>query len=229
MKRFTLFLLLLSVVCWADTAGPGSGTAADDGSASCNAADWATKTNLGASDNAYATCTILSISVSDKLYISSLGFSVPGGSTINGISVTYERKCASTSSCSTDTANGAYVSVTKTAGTPVGTNKGTATTWTSSDVTDTWGNASDKWGTTWTPAEINASGFGMATIVYNSAGVSRLASIDYLAVTVDYTPAAGINMGRRVIISGWNPREKASCWRAGEQWRCAQTRARARG
>jgi hypothetical protein len=195
MRRFAqvALLLLMCLGLWADSAGPFSGTGAGTG--------WTTPTNTASSNDAYATESICASCDSDPLYISNLGFSIPAGSIINGITATYERKCSSTLSCSTDTANGGYVNLSKaTAGTPACTDNGTATTWSTSDVTGTWGNASDLWGCSWTAADINGSNFGLVTVVYNNAAGSRTASIDYLAITVAYTPSPG---GRRgsIIIS----------------------------
>ncbi|RII26153.1 MAG: hypothetical protein CXR31_10620 [Geobacter sp.] len=43
------------------------------------------------------------------------------------------------------------------------------------------------WGTTWTPADINASNFGVALACVNqSTGATRTASVDYITVTVTY-------------------------------------------
>ncbi len=223
MKKRFLLLLLLSMLCWASTAGPASGTASDDGALACNGADWAGKTNLASSDNSYATCVLPGASPGDALWISSLGFSVPAGATINGVTVTYERKCSFASSCSTDPVNGGTAQITKTAGTPTGNDKGSATGWATSDVTDSLGSGSDLWGLSWTVAEINAAGFGFYTVVYNANALARTASLDYLAVTATYTPAAGA-VRRRAIISGWNPRDQSFCWPAGAWVQCAQVR-----
>ncbi len=58
--------------------------------------------------------------------------------------------------------------------------------------TATYGSASDLWGTTWTPAEINNTNFGVSLSVLNQSGFSsRTASVDYIQITVTYTaPAA---------------------------------------
>ena len=51
-----------------------------------------------------------------------------------------------------------------------------------------WG--TDKWGTTWTPAQINADGFGFQIYAYTEFDASALAQINYIKITVYYTAAA---------------------------------------
>ena len=51
-----------------------------------------------------------------------------------------------------------------------------------------YGTTSDLWGTTWTPADINASNFGVALSANSSGtGATRTASVDYIQITVTYT------------------------------------------
>lgn len=60
------------------------------------------------------------------------------------------------------------------------------------------------WGTTWTPAQINATDFGIGYRVDVIDDVGRCeAGVDFLKITVIYTPAAGgAVVGRRRIILG---------------------------
>jgi hypothetical protein len=177
--RWGIVLILCSTLVLGDTAGPSSGTAAGTG--------WTTVANVGASDNAYATRSILDLDVSPALYISTLNFAIPAGSTIVGITATLERKCSSTVYCSTNAAKGGKIQLTKVAGTGQGTNKGSSTAWTTSDVTETLGGAADLWGSTYTTTEINDAGFGLVIVAYNSNTTSpRTAYIDYMALTVTY-------------------------------------------
>ena len=76
------------------------------------------------------------------------------------------------------------------AGSAVGSNKATTTTWGTTDSTITYGSTSDLWGTTWTAADVNASNFGLRFSAKNTTvgGASSTASIDYISITVQYKP-----------------------------------------
>ncbi|MBK6281838.1 MAG: hypothetical protein IPF54_03470 [Draconibacterium sp.] len=74
------------------------------------------------------------------------------------------------------------------AGVPVGDNKANTTTdWPTSETAFPYGGTSDLWGTTWTPAEINAINFGVS-LVANSNN-NRTAYVDYISIAVTYTVA----------------------------------------
>lgn len=80
-------------------------------------------------------------------------------------------------------------------GTPAGNDKAAAGTWGTSDTTITYGGAGDLWGTTWTPAEVTASNFGVRLKVSNANASSRTASVDHIDLTVYYsTPASSIGV-----------------------------------
>ena len=71
------------------------------------------------------------------------------------------------------------------AGSPVGTDHAaTATNWGTTDATVTYGTSTDLWGTTWTPAQINASNFGLRFRARNVNGSSRTANADYVEIQV---------------------------------------------
>jgi hypothetical protein len=81
------------------------------------------------------------------------------------------------------------VKLTKVAGIGIGTAKLDTTSWGLSDATFTEGSGADLWGTTWTPADINSTGFGVLVQVENNGGVARVASVDSVLITVTFTPA----------------------------------------
>jgi len=112
------------------------------------------------------------------------GFSVPSGSTINGITVSVERISSVGGRC-VDT-----VARLRKADTLVGTNKLNATTFTTSDATVTYGGSSDLWGASWTAEDINAGGFGFDLSV-NAGASGDTCNIDSVSVSIDYTPPAG--------------------------------------
>ena len=92
------------------------------------------------------------------------------------------------------------------AGSPVGSNKASSSTWGTSSSTVSYGSSSDLWGTTWTAADLNASSFGLRFAAKNVAAASATASLDYVSIKVTYdddtngigtsgTPIAQANIG----------------------------------
>ncbi len=82
------------------------------------------------------------------------------------------------------------------AGSPVGSNHASTAAWSTSDATESYGSSSDLWGTTWTPAQINASNFGVRLNVRNtSATASNTAYVDYIEITVRYSPDTTTGIG----------------------------------
>ena len=75
-------------------------------------------------------------------------------------------------------------------------NKASASAWPTSKGTATYGNTADLWGATWTPADINASNFGVQLAATNtSAYSSETGNVDYVSVTVTYTPLPTAGVG----------------------------------
>ena len=95
---------------------------------------------------------------SEALIGTVFGLSIPGGATIQGITASFNRRVSSVVSffCNTN-----YVQLYK-AGNPVGSLKNSSTSWTTTTTPESYGSATDLWGTTWTPSDINNSGFGFA-------------------------------------------------------------------
>ena len=144
---------------------------------------WTNPGNIIADDTSYTTAT-LSNAISRYLQGTNYGFTIPANATINGIAVAIGRFESATGAGKDVQDN--IVSLIK-GGTLTGTNKAaTSTEWpTGSPVAATYGSISDLWGTTWTPADINASNFGVALSARSSN--SRTASVDYIQITVTYT------------------------------------------
>lgn len=124
--------------------------------------------------------------VTNEIVGSSLGFSIPSDATINGIQVTFTRKVDSSISAFT------YTVTLKKAGSNAGTAKGPGSAWTSTAANESWGSSSDLWGTTWTPADINNSGFGVGIVAQgtNSTSLAYNVYANNVSITVTYTPAA---------------------------------------
>ena len=142
------------------SSGPNSpATVTDDGS--YGSKTWTNPGNAAASDNAIATATHSNLApTASTHYLNAVdfGFSIPSDMTIDGVVVEIERKCSHNSApndCTDDT-----VKLVK-GGTVQGNNNGdTSTLWPTSYAYATYGSASDLWGLTLAPSDINASNFG---------------------------------------------------------------------
>lgn len=138
--------------------------------------------NIKVSDNAYATYFDGQNSVDAQNF----GFSIPTGSTINGILFEVEKKYSGDGS-----SNDIIVSVIKANGT-LGSQNKTAVAWTTSDAYASYGGASDLWAETWTAEDINDADFGLS---FRSRPFEDTASIDHIRCTVYYTAGSSANTG----------------------------------
>jgi hypothetical protein len=171
------------------SSGPNSpGTIAN--SASGFGDDWANPSNAGASDNAYAEFTDSGFG-SDYLKATNFGFAIDSGATINGIVAEFERKANSAGGGG----GGARIldqeiKLVK-AGTIQSTNKSAGATWPTTDTYASFGGAADLWSGTWTPSDINNSGFGVTIKAWgNRSDGSETGYVDHIRITVYYTVAS---------------------------------------
>lgn len=150
--------------------------------------------NVTASDNVYATAVHCNCCDQNTqcLTVSDFGFAIPAGATINGIVLEVEKKRTAGGTSGIVEDNGLQIMK---GGVLVGPNKSQyGIDWPLTDTYVTYGTSTDLWGTTWTPAEINASDFGvsLASISY-VCGATITTSIDHVRMTVYYTTTTGIS------------------------------------
>jgi hypothetical protein len=77
--------------------------------------------------------------------------------------------------------------------TTYGVDKGSVSTaWTGVDVIMSYGSANYLWGTTWTPAQVNGTAFGVL-FAGSATALNTDIYVDFVRATVtyDYTPPAG--------------------------------------
>jgi Tfp pilus assembly protein PilX len=156
------------------------------------ASGWTSSSSVYASDSVFATNSIAQGSTGAVLVVTGFNVSVPSTAIVQGIQVEIERK---SSSSSTIRDTDVYLQKTSAA---VGTDHSSTSYWPTTKATATYGTASDLWGTTWTPSEINASTFGVRITARNSGntygGGSQTASIDRVRIIVTYsgTPTTAV-------------------------------------
>ena len=162
---------------------PASGADTAGGNSGCS---WGSPANVG-SGASTTSCNVAANATGNAsshfLYASNFGFAIPSDATITGITLEIRRNAAATSALVDN-----VVRLAKTNNqTNLGTSFANATTWPSTLTTQTYGDAAALWGTTWTPAEINASTFGAVLSVSNATGTARSATVDWFRITVAYT------------------------------------------
>lgn len=168
------------------SVGPNNaGTGADDNTVGTGV--WATPGNISVAGTPYATQNLASNATTHYLVATNYGFAIPAGATINGITMVINRQVASTSNMTDNS-----VKIVK-GGTITGTNLASGSSWPNSFGTATYGGPANLWGTTWTPADINASNFGVAIAGTSTSGSTRQVDVDYIRITVTYTLPGSLN------------------------------------
>jgi len=191
----------IALYAFASSSGPnGTQTVVDDSSTGTVA--WSNPMNATTSDGVYANAILPSISYTTHyLKATNFGFSLPISSTINGILVEIEKKenNGSQTNCSRDN----IVSIVKSNGTIGAVNKAdTVDEWPLTDTYKSYGSLSDLWGETWTSSDINNSNFG---VVLSGTGLdcggtgSITQYVDYIRITVYYTPASTSNYECQIL------------------------------
>jgi hypothetical protein len=147
-----------------------------------SATGWTNSTNVQSSDDAYATATLTSYgpNTTPWLTTNNFGFALPTNAVVVGITTHVERHAGAANSIKN---NGVILAK---AGTQVGSARCASTIWPATDSTETCGGTSDLWGTTWTAADINNSGFGVQLRGYYYTSWTTL-YVDQISVTVTYT------------------------------------------
>jgi len=168
---------MASVTNSAGTGANGTGGGSDS---------WSTPGNITASDDTYANISGPGF-ISKDLECTNFGFAIPAGATIDGIEVNMERY---RSAGSINDLSVKLLNADGSGGESSG-DKSTGLAWTTVESIVTFGNSTDKWGETWTPAKINSSTFGLRfqcqgfSIMGNDVGL-----VDHVEITVYYTAVA---------------------------------------
>jgi len=145
---------------------------------------WSNPTNIYTSNNVYATVELErpDYEYSHWLRATNFGFSIPDGAIIAGIKVEIEKK----SDEPTDVHDESVKIVDD--GYETGDEKKLLGDWTTTDTYYVYGGASDLWGESWTPAQINASNFGVQLAAHFDVYDEYTdAYVDHIRITVYYT------------------------------------------
>lgn len=215
MKQPKIYSLLTAIVflfigisVQAQVAGPNDTSNGFTSGGAGNA--WTNPNRIQADDTNYSTNGLNANESTEFLRGTNYGFAIPAGATINGIVLRIMRQSNSTNGG--NSVQDVSVRLMK-AGVAVGSNYANGTDWPNTMTGQNYGGTTDLWGTTWTPAEINANNFG-SQLMAETENSSRTASVDFMQITVYYTsvptitgfsPSGGCsNVATSVIITGTN-------------------------
>ena len=183
--KYTVFFFVL-LILMATSSGPNDGsTFVDD--ATVGTKTWSNPGNAQFSDDIYATVSLVGEDISHYLKATNFGFSIPDGSTINGIAIDVERKRNIAGGSLTSDQS---VRIVK-GGVITGSDLTNGLSLPTTDTYITYGGSSNLWGTTWTVAQINASDFGFVWSGIGEEFETATVSIDHIRITVYYTEAGG--------------------------------------
>jgi hypothetical protein len=165
------------------TSGPNdAGTGANRTGVGTSA--WTNPGNITAVGTPFATVAPGAGGTSNYLLASNYGFSIPDNAIINGIQLTIRR--SSTQSAGTGNRDN-QVRLVKNNNLEA-TNKSVGGVYPTGLTNQSYGNATDLWGSTWTAADINNAGFGAALSVNNTRFLgAATATVDFMQITVTYT------------------------------------------
>jgi hypothetical protein len=177
----------------AGSAGPRlTGTGATN--TSIGTIDWVNPGNIAvAGDAAYAQSNTTSSSQQTYyLTATNFGFAIPANATITGIQVSVRRQCSATAGGNACIAN----SIKMIKGGAIGGTDNAAqdAAWTTSFAVSNFGSTSDLWALNWTPADINASTFGVAISTKGTGSTARNSRISEVNITVSYTTPGAITL-----------------------------------
>lgn len=114
------------------------------------------------------------------------GFTIPNGSVIKGIQVSF----VTLNNSGTGSLQTGQLRIVK-GGAAVGTiHNGSGAVYSGTPATENYGSASDLWGTTWAASDINAAGFGFEMNAVEVSGFAGQAGVRNFQITVTYAPPA---------------------------------------
>jgi hypothetical protein len=180
----------LYVAASSTSAGPRGATASGDctDDATVGTVSWTSPGNAFSTNATNATASVNG-TITHYIKCQNFGFTtsmIPTGSIITGFIVSVLRKSSAiTNGGSADSS----VRVVK--GGAIGaTNRATATTYTTSLVSEDHGSSSDLWGNTWTVSDVTDSTFGaaFAATKASATGSAHTISVDSILITVYFIP-----------------------------------------
>lgn len=163
--------------------GPSfAGTASSQGA---ETAFWSNPSNAEADDGSYTTATLFGSDSSQQLRLTNFGFSIPGGSSIDGLELSIEKSKTGSGNIKDDSLSF------RLSGGDVGSGFADSGDWPGSDAVTTYGGSSSAFGYAWVTTDINDSGFGIDIKCKETLGSLAIAQIDYVTIKIYYSSGGG--------------------------------------
>jgi len=149
--------------------------------------DWSNPNDIKVDDNSYSRCRVSDKNFSYILRATNFGFSVPSGSSIDGIEVVVNRNRDAVLGGVLDKIIKIVLS-----GTEQGSNLSSATEWPTSFADITYGSSTNTWGFSPSQSNVVDSGFGLdLQMQVKSPSADSLGYVDYVKMRVYYTEGGG--------------------------------------
>jgi hypothetical protein len=153
---------------------------------------WTNPTYVQANDSNFASFAAPSKG-SDRLSCNGFAFNVPSGATIDGAEIEISRYDS--------VSNNRYDSIFNLVVNGVGSaNYASATKWSTSEGTITYGGANEKFGMTITQAHVLLANFGV--IFSSGAGTTSTPYLNYIKMRLYYTAEGGAENARMIKVNG---------------------------
>jgi hypothetical protein len=171
------------------TKPPGTADAAEG-------SDWVNPNNIKNSDNSYATAALTVAGLgnpqnSGQLIMKNFGFALPEDATVLGFMCQIERKSSEALGVKETTLSPIKSGVIHGG---LKNRRESSAWWSTSDEIETFGSATDLWGLSWEPKDINDSEFGIAlSVCAGGKYKTPTASVDFCQLVIYYTEAADEN------------------------------------
>jgi len=171
------------------TTQTGPNTTADD--ATVGSFAWnRTNSDLVADDGTESSVQLASSNISHYLFCTNFGFAVPTGATIVGLEVQILRRVDNVGVTYPDITDYS-IRLIRVGALITGDDKADVAVWGTAESWAYYGDDSDLWGATLTPAIVNDTTFGVAVSLDATGGItSAIAYIDQLIITITYTEPA---------------------------------------
>jgi hypothetical protein len=140
--------------------------------------------NADVSDDTYVTFTLGAGQSSHYLKVTDFMSAVPLTADISGVLVEVERSATVASAIQDENTQG--IRLVK-GGAIVGDGKADLVAWSTTDAYSSYGNSTDTWGVSWSPAQINAVDFGV--VIAGMWLANATGRVDHVRITVYYVPA----------------------------------------
>lgn len=195
MIRFLLIISIFFVGISTISAQSDGPLAPSTSTSAGNGAGWSNLSGILAIDNnpayvdmaQFPVCNSFMCYYSNSAEFSGFGFNIPLTATVSGIQLEIMQRVSSPGGGIRDSSLVLTLN-----GTRLSADYARSAYWTDTPTMNYYGDSTDTWAYSWTPAQINDPGFGFSYRLTNDS-YDQPASVDYLRMTVYYQTGTGVH------------------------------------